>query len=57
MGAILKGLGENNAKGAKTLKHVGSIVSHIIFNEKRIFGCDLTILLSKQRTRLLIHHK
>ena len=41
-GEILRG--QNNTKGAETLNHVGSIVSHILSGRKGTFGCDLHAL-------------
>ena len=57
-GAILRGKeatktegaikGQSNAKRTRTLNHVGSIISHIMFGWNGIFGCDLNALKAKK---------
>jgi len=39
---------QNNNKEAKTLNHVGSIVSHIISGWKGIYGSDLNAFKAKK---------
>jgi len=46
-------MGENNTKEAKTINHVGSATSYLV--EKGFSA--VTLMLSKQRIRLLIHKR